>query len=293
MKKSLLAAQIASIFSLMPRMAGDGGVQLEMSYPSLDNIPEAFRGLYSEDNGAFKLTGVVGVKTQDDINRLQEALNKERNDHKTVKGDLTRLLGGRTADEILADLDSIPALKAAAAGNDPKAVEDQVNARLQQATAPLQRQIAELNSQLEAASQSVAELKTREVNRTITDVISKAAMESKALPEAIEDIAFMGRNMFEVNESGEVVAKNDIPGLTPGVSAQVWLTEMKRAKPYFWPQSQGAGGRGGQGNLGGNNPFSKEGWNLTEQGALISRDRSLAEQMAKQAGTTVGGPRPA
>lgn len=40
------------------------------------------------------------------------------------------------------------------------------------------------------------------------------------------------------------------------------------------------------------NPFSFEAWNLTEQGKEFSNDESRAHRLAREAGTTVGGPRP-
>jgi hypothetical protein len=41
------------------------------------------------------------------------------------------------------------------------------------------------------------------------------------------------------------------------------------------------------------NPWTADNWNMTEQGKIYTSDPSRAEQLAKAAGTTVGGPRPA
>jgi len=41
------------------------------------------------------------------------------------------------------------------------------------------------------------------------------------------------------------------------------------------------------------NPFTHDNWNLTKQGAIVKEHGTAkAEQMAKAAGTTVGGPQP-
>src|SRR3974390_550562 len=58
-------------------------------YPTQEEIPEQYRDLYSERGGRFDLTGVEGVKTQADIDKLNESLRKERADHKATKDKLT------------------------------------------------------------------------------------------------------------------------------------------------------------------------------------------------------------
>ena len=60
-------------------------VKLKTIYDKQEDIPENFGELYTEKNGKFELTAVEGVKTQADIDRVNSALVKERNDHKMVK----------------------------------------------------------------------------------------------------------------------------------------------------------------------------------------------------------------
>ncbi|QFR59625.1 hypothetical protein P6F33_gp24 [Pseudomonas phage Quinobequin-P09] len=98
--------------------------------------------------------------------------------------------------------------------------------------------------------------------------------------------------MLEVNEEGKVVTRDGV-GVTPGIDATVWLTEMQSKKTHWWGPSQGGGAGGNRsGSGGGANPWSADGWNMTEQGRILKENRSRAEQMAKSAGTTIGGPRP-
>ena len=65
------------------------------------------------------------------------------------------------------------------------------------------------------------------------------------------------------------------------------LQELKMNKPWLWPASNPAGGRGGNGGAQGTNPWTKEAWNMTEQGAMIRQNPALARQMAQQAGQPV------
>lgn len=286
---AVLAAMAATAYH--PKRAGDdGGISLNYSYDSLDQVPEAYRGLYSENNGKVVLSAVVGIKTQDDVNAVQEALRKERNDHKSVKDKLAKL-GDREIDDVLTMLDRIPELEAAAKGADN--IDERVAARLQQETAPLKRTIQGYETELETLRASVAEYQQRETNRDISDNVVKYATKTKVLPEAVDDVCFMARSIFEKNEDGNIVAKNGIPGVTPGITPEVWLTELRQSKPFYWPASNlphmGTGG----GHQGGNNPWSAEHWNMTEQGKIYTANPKKAEQLAAQAGTSIGGPKPA
>lgn len=287
MKKAILAHTIAAF---LPMIVGNDDIMLNTSYGSIDEVPESFRPLYTEQDGKAVLSKVVGLKTQDDINRLQGALEKERNDHKQVKSMLGKF-GDRSVDDVLADLDRLPALEAAAKGADN--LDEQIAGRLQQETAPLQRKLSTYETELETLRGQVSEYQTREVHRDINDTVGKYALGSKVLPEAVEDIQFMARSIFEKNESGEVVAKAGIPGVTPGISPEVWLVELQQSKPYYWPQSNLPNMGKGGGNSTGGNPWSKDSWNMTEQGRILRENRNKAEQLAAQAGSAIGGKRPA
>ena len=253
-------------------------------YATAEEIPENFSSLYTKgEDGKYNLTGVVGLKTQDDINRLQGALDKERNDHKTVKSTLARL-GDRSIDDVLTALDSIPALEAQI--KEGTTDEDLINARIAQATAPIDREKKALQGQFDSIKEELVALKTKVMQDAITSKLKHDALANKVLPEAIDDVAMLGLSLFEQNEAGEIIAKSD-SGITAGIAPAVWLNDLKRTKPFYWPASQNAGGRGNNGNGGGgsgNNPWAKGNVNLTEQGRLIRNDPELARQFAKQAG---------
>ena len=87
---------------------------LELVYDTIETVPENYRDLYTERDGKFHLTGVKGMKSQADIDRLQTALTKERNDHKATRDKLTTF-GDMDPEQVQAQLDRIPELEAAAA----------------------------------------------------------------------------------------------------------------------------------------------------------------------------------
>src|SRR5262249_21442507 len=53
---------------------------LKASYENLDEVPEHFRELFSQKDGKglFELTGIEGMKTQADVDRLVSAAANER-----------------------------------------------------------------------------------------------------------------------------------------------------------------------------------------------------------------------
>lgn len=260
----------------------------------LEDVEEPFRGLYTEQNGKFALTGVEGMKTQADVDRVQASLIKERGEHKATKEKLA-VFGDRKVEDILAELDTIPALKAAAEGKfDEAKVNELVEKRIGSKTGPLDRQIAQLKKNLDDKEIIINDFKSKETTRTIHDSIREAVGKAQGFQAAaVEDALMFGERHLTINDEGKVVTKDNV-GVTPGVDAVVWLTEMQNKKPHWWGETKGGGAQGNQGGGGGSgkNPFTRENWNLTEQGKLIKENRTRAEQLAKAAGTSIGGGMP-
>lgn len=260
---------------------------------TLEGIPDHFHELYVERNGKYEISGIEGIKTQADVDRLQTALTKERNDHKGVK-DKFAPLANFDVTEVLSKLDRYGELEEAAKGKlDDTKIDEIVGKRITSKLAPVERERDTFKGQLAEALNKITEYQTKETQRTISDKVREAAVSSKLLPEAFEDALLLAERVFEVSEDGRVVTKDNV-GITPGIDATVWLTEMQTKRPHWWGPSVGGGARGnGIPQGGGVNPWSAEGWNLTEQGKVLTSNRGRAEQLAKSAGTSIGGPRPA
>lgn len=267
---------------------------LKAVHDTIDDIEEPYRGLYSERNGKFELTGIEGVKTQADVDRLSTSLVKERDAHKATKTLADSYVALGKLEDIQARLDRTAELETAAAG---KLDEDQLNklveGRLKTRLAPTEREKAKLAEDLKTAQDRLEVFEARERERTIHDAVRTAATASKVTETAMEDILLLAGRIFEVTEEGKVSVKDSV-GYTPGIDPVVWLTEIQSKRPHWWPPSQGGGGRGplGGGGGGGVNPFTAEGWNMTQQGQILRENPVRAKQLAESAGTTVGGPRP-
>lgn len=278
---------------------------LSVIHDTIDDIPEQYRELYTEKEGKFLLTGIAGVKTQADIDRLQGALTKERDDHKAAKNALGLWtgLGFEKPEELQGKLDRYNELEVAAG-----AKQEEIDAQLEKLTearvgsrlAPVQRELDGLKSQLEAATEELTTLRGEKRRRIIGDFVTVAAKEANVLADAYagadSDVLMAANVAFDVTEDGQVLTKEDNPfGIPGGLTPDLFLTQMQSKRSHWWPASQGGGATGGKGGAGvGDNPFSAENWNLTKQGELIrTHGMEKAKQLAALAGTTVGGKRPA
>lgn len=271
---------------------------LEITYDSIDLVPEAFRSLYQEKDGKAVLTGISGIKTQADINNVQEALRKERADHAAVRDALKGWKGlGEDPTEIQSRLDRIAELEAAAEGKiDDNKIQQIVESRIGQKTAPLERKLQEYTNNFESLKQENETLKRAMETRDMTEAVRAVATEMKVVSTAIPDIEMIAASYLERDPtSGEFIVKGDAKGVTPGSDIRTFMKEMQKVRPHWWPQSQGGGAGGGGGAFGGDdNPWSAKGWNLTKQGEYVrEHGMAKAQEAAKAAGVKIGERRPA
>lgn len=270
-------------------------MKLKHTVDNLDGLDEAFHPLYTEKDGKFVLTGVEGVKTQADVDAVRRSLEKERADHKATKEKFRPFEAHADDHEaVLSKLDRFDELEAASKGKiDDGKINEMVETRLKAKTAPLEREVKKLKDDNATLLTENGELKAADKRRIVRDNIREAGLKTKMRESAIEDAMLLGERVLDIDETGKVVTRDGV-GVTPGVDAEVWLTEMQPKRTHWWPESVGGGGKGsGGGGGGGTNPFTAEGWNTTDQGRLFRENPQKAEQLAKSAGTTIGGPKPA
>ena len=270
---------------------------LEITYDSIDAVPEPFRPLYAEKDGKAVLTGINGMKTNQDVLNVQEALRKERADHAAAKEALKPWKAfGDDPTELQAKLDRIAELEAAAGGKlDDAAIQKLVDARLGQKTAPLERQLKDSTTRIGELEQENLALKSTLVSRDRNDAVRAVATEMKVLPTAIPDVEMVAGMFLERDEvSGQFIVKADAKGVTPGADVKQFLKEMQQQRPHWWPNSQGGGAGGGR-NFGDSdeNPWSAKGWNMTKQGQYVrEHGMAKAQEAAKAAGSKIGATRP-
>lgn len=267
----------------------------------LEDLDEALRTEYKETidpttKAKIYVLDIEGAQALPDIVRLTTSLTKERNEHKATKTKFAPFSALGDPTEVQAKLDRIPELEAAAEGKlDDTKINGIVETRIKAKLAPIERERDQLRVQVGERDNTIKEYTAKEKTRMVSGAVGKAAREAKVVDSAVEDIELLGDRVFEVLEDGNVVTKDGV-GVTPGLSPKAWLEDMQSKRPHWWGTSMGggaAGNRNGANGGSGPNPFSAEHWNMTEQGNMVRADRAKAERMAKQAGTTIGGGKPA
>lgn len=264
----------------------------KMVLDSLEGLPEDVAKEYVERDGKFHIQ-VEGMKTQADIDRVTSSLNAARTEATTLKSRLA-LLGDRKVEDVVTLLDRIPELEAAAEGKlDETKINDIVEVRLRTKTAPLERELGTLKTELAEKNSLIDQLQGKEKTRTLHEQIRAAAREAKVLDPAMEDALLLGERVFELDDSGNAVVKEG-SGFTAGLQPKDWFSDLQTKRPHWWGESVGGGAGGNRGGGGGpdGNPWTAEHWNMTEQGKILTSNRARAEQLAKAAGTTIGGQKP-
>lgn len=255
---------------------------------SIDDLADPIKELYSKKGDKFELTGIEGVKTTADVERVNKTNNTLREENKTLKAKLAPF-ADLDIEEVTAKLDRIEELEAAASGKmDDAAINKLVEARLKTQLGPKDREVKRLLDENAALKSENDTLKTSEKRRAIHDAVRTAALELKLVDTAIEDALYMSERFMDVDDDGRV-------GTKEGATPKDWLLELQPKRPHWWPPTQGSGGKGNTGAGGyANNPWTLDNWNLTAQGRVISeKGRDFASKLAEAAGTTLGGPKPA
>jgi len=258
---------------------------------NLEGVDEKYHDLYTEKDGQFVMQPIEGMKPLTEFNTVYQALAKERTDHKSTKTTL-QAFAGLDPEEVRSKLDKLPELEIAASGKmDEDKIEKVVASRINTQLAPVARERDKLLKELAERDNVINGYQAEKTQRVISDTVTKAARSLKVLDTAQEDAVLLAERLFTVADDGSVVTKDGV-GTTPGITPAEWLADQRERRPHWWGASIGGGAGAGKGAAGGPNPFSADGWNMTEQGQLVRTDRAKAERLAKMAGTTVGGAKP-
>ncbi len=269
-------------------------------YDKLEEIPTQFQELFTERGGKYELTGVEGIQTQANVLRLETALQKEREDHKKVKENLNKFsVLGSTPEELIQKLDLFEEYKLKAESTsgtvDETKIQAIVDSKVAREKAVFDRQVKSLLDEKSSLTTQLQELSGTITRSKLETALRKAAESAKVNVTAIEDIVIIGERMFEVTNDGKIFTKDGLNSVQAGLSPEIWLSDMKNTRPHWFPTSQGGGANGSGGaNGGANNPWTKEGWNMTKQGETIrTLGMEKASQMAKLAGSEIGATSPA
>lgn len=268
--------------------------ELEPVVDDVTTVAEAYQTLYVEKDGKFHLDiKVKGTKPESEFTVVHNALRKERTDHSVTKQKIKPFEALGNLDDVQAQLLRIPELEIAAEGKiDDKKVDKIVEQRVVSRIAPVQRERDTLKTQNEELVKQIDGFKVQDKTRKVHDTVRAAAAKVNVRTEAMEDALMLAERVFEVREDDGAVVVREGVGLTPGLDPQSWFSEIQPKRPHWFAESVGGGATGNTGSSVGVNPWTAENWNMTEQGRIYLASASRAENLAKAAGTVVGGAKP-
>lgn len=142
--------------------------------------------------------------------------------------------------------------------------------------------IAGLTKKYEASSENEIKYRNQINESKMTGELTKAAIKSGVLKEAIDDIVRRGLDVFKLNEAGELESrdKNGELRLTEEgliLNPERFVDTLKSSNPYYWAESESAGTRGSGDRTNGANADS------LVQGAAMGRDGKIDMEAYRKA----------
>jgi len=132
--------------------------------------------------------------------------------------------------------------------------EDVIAQRLDKVTTEHNTILKELTDKKDGYKESSSKYKSLYQNKFIDDAMKDLAAKTKARPEALKNISRDARDIFSVDDNGEIVALDENGHNIKTKSGDLmtperFMDELKATNPYYWPDSI-SGGHGGDGDSG-------------------------------------------
>lgn len=251
---------------------------LKLTYSSRDDIPQFAldADLYTEKDGKWVLTGVEGMKTDQDVANVQEALRKEKEDHKATKEKLRPFAElGKTAEELGTMDQEFEELKIKV-DESHKTDEEKLNQLVEAKQRPLLKQIETLTAERDEFKQSSEEANRKVVEGQRRDAVIEAITKKEGIrKDATAAIMKFASEELKFDDS-DLEFRTDA-----GLNASEWLDGFCDSNPYVMEPSKGSGARGGDaGDRTGDDPFVSG--NITAQMRLKKSDPVRFEKLKKR-----------
>ena len=239
-------------------------MSIKSIYQDLEEIPEPFRELFTERGGQWELTGIEGIKTQADVDRVTEATRKLRAEVKDLKHKLDAF-GSHDPEAIAKAFDELEDLRVSATADPAKAeafeaaLTERVQTRLKRELGPVQRDLDKLRKESAETAAERDALRTDIRRSRIHSAIRDAVGRAKGIrPNVVGDILLVSDSLFELADDGAIVTRDGAQGVTPGLSPDEWLKDQRRTRDFWWMESVGGGANGaGAGGRGSATDLSK------------------------------------
>jgi hypothetical protein len=250
---------------------------IQSKYSKVEDIPEmTVKELFTEKDGGMVFTGIEGIKTKDDTDKLEEALRKERNDHGQLKEKL-KVFDGVDAEQAKKAMEENELLKLQAKdGIMSEDAQAHIKLKIEQGIASANERASEFESQ-------VNDFKTKESavsHKTFISDLAEKSVSSDLIGVAVDRfISFSEKDPI----SGDYVS-NGLGGYEKGIPLDKIISGELEKTPSFAKQNTASHGGGSDGqNSTGVNPFKKDTFNRTEQHKLATENPALAKTLQAQA----------
>lgn len=235
---------------------------LKATIDKLDDIPEPFRALYSQQGEKFVLTDIEGLVPRAKIDEFRST----NVDLMKKVGELENTLGGLTADEIKALREQKQALA------DKKLIDE---GKLEQLFAQRTTQLVEQHKATLAEKEAaLAEAAKRMEAIMIDGGVREAALASGIRPAAVDDVLARARNVFRVRDGkvtpmqGETVLYGK--GGDP-MTIDEWMGKLSETAPHLFEPSRGSKAGAGQPGHGRGSVIS-----ASDHGAFLANLKDIA-----------------
>jgi len=265
-------------------------IQLNVQEDNLDSVPAQFHELYTQDGDKFKLSGINGLKTSEDVAKLSEAIRKERENHALAKVELAAYKEINLEPAfIMEQLSLVEELKAAKEakqddGKFDQAVASVADAKAKAVIRPLEAKLQQLEQEYSTATVRLQQFEQEKKARIITDSVQSAITKHKISPEFHEHIHLVAEREFEVDDNTNPVTRDGLRGVPGYLNPELWISECQSRYPHWFGTHVGGGAMGSGSTAGTVNPFAEKSFNATAQARMIRDNPALAERMKQAAG---------
>ncbi|MCE6993061.1 hypothetical protein [Dyadobacter sp. CY323] len=249
-------------------------MKLKAVLETLDGLDEAVQAFYTEKDGKFYLS-VDGLIDHPDAKSVKTALDKERQAKRDLETKVTELTDKYSGLPEDFSVDEYNRLKDSGGGDINQKLADQ-RARLTQ----------EKDTAVKKAETERDSYKSRVEKLASENAINTALAEANVAPHMQKAVRAMFQSQIKVDYEGDeaIVTIENLP-VVDKIKAWAGTEEGK----YFVAAPANGGGGGGNnkpgtGNNDKDNPYTKEGFNLTKQAELEKSDPTKAAQLKAAAG---------
>ncbi len=269
--------------------------KLKTVVPNLDDIAEEHRDFYVEKDDKFILD-VDGIDDHPAVSALKNALERQKSERRQLSTDLAALKEKAKNVPEDFDLDKYNAMVAELEeikANPNRKVDENENRELAAARKALEQKIAGMEkSHADAIAKKEAEVKKRDgkIRQLLIDEgLTKSLVEAGVGKEWLKAAkALLKDDCTVVEEDGDyhAIVQSDLGPVPISKYVNDWVASDE-GKVFIPPAKGGDANNQNKPTQRINtdkNPWSKDTWNLTEQGKILTEDRTKAEKLAKAAG---------